>query len=279
MTNNSMSVYLLTVVLFLTIGATASTVFAAEEKQASGQGAATTAQEAKSGSESNDQNFDALEKLLASIEEQKKIVNDLEKRIGKSKGLIKQALEVRLNNTQVSLLEEGQAFADAVLARQEAGAKVEKYRKQAIEVLKSQADIARVAAQQIRNRIAAPEPGLSAAEQAAAYTKVFRMLDSLNQIDSLFVKNLELSKKYKIDVSKQEAILKEDMADRAANGSILLEMAMNDITALRASVSAMPDDAELKAKLTVATNQVSSLAQSLAKVLAIMESLNMDTAN
>jgi len=277
MTTIIMRVFVITITLFFVVSG--STLLAAVGETASGKSAAATAQEAKTGSESSDQNFDALEKLLASIEEQKKTINDLEKRIGKSKGLIKQALEVRLNNTQVKLLDEGLAFAEAVLAKQEAGEQVENYRKQAIEVLKSQADIARVASRQIRSRIEVPDSGLSAAEQAAAYTKVFRLLDSLNQIDTLFVKSLELSKKYKIDVSKQEAILKEDMADRAANGSILLEMATNDVTALRASVSAMPDDAELKAKLTVAANQVGSLAQSLAKVLAIMESLNMDTAN
>jgi len=279
MTTQSMRVYLITVAFLLIIGETTSTVFAAEEKQASGQSAQTTTPQKKSGPKSNDQNIDALEKSLASIEKQKQTISNLQNRLGKSEGLIKQALEVRLNNARVKLLEEGLAYADDVLAKQEAGEQVDEYRQQAIEILKSQADVAKVTVQRIRQRIAVPEPGLSAAEQAAAYTKVFSLLDSLNQVYELFLKSLELSQKYGIDVTKQEAVLKENLADRAANGSILLELAMDDVTALRASVSAMPDDAELKAKLAVAAGHVSNLASSLAAVLTIMNKLNMDTSD
>jgi small conductance mechanosensitive channel len=56
-------------------------------------------------------------------------------------------------------------------------------------------------------------------------------------------------------------------------------MAMDNVTALRASVSAVPADAELKAKLNVAINHVRNLANGLAAVLAMMNKLEMDTAD
>jgi len=270
----------ITVTLAFGVLATTTPVVSAEVgKKALGQSAETEKQETKTGAENTEPKIDSLDKALTSIDEQKLAITDLQKRIGKSEGLIKQALEVRLNNARIKLLEQGQAYADDVLVKQEAGENVENYRKQAIALLESQADVAKDTVQRIRQRIEVPEAGLSAAEQAAAYTKVYSLLDSLNQVYGLFIKSLELSRKYEIDVNKQEAILKENLADRAANGSILLEMAMNDVIALRASVAAMPDDAELKAKLSVATGHVSNLANSLAAVLAIMDSLKMDTAD
>ena len=273
---------LIAITITLTFGVLAITtpvVSAEVGKKALGQSTEIAKQETKTGAENTEPKIDSLDKALTSIDEQKLVISDLQKRIGKSEGLIKQALEVRLNNARVKLLEQGMAYAEDVLTKQEAGEKVENYRQQAVALLKTQADVAQVTAQRIRSRIEVPEPGLSAAEQAAAYTRVFSLLDSLNQVYELFIKSLELSKKYEIDVGKQEAILKESLADRAANGSIMLEMAMNDVLALRAGVSAMPDDAELKAKLTVATSHVSNLAKSLASVLAIMDSLKMDTAD
>jgi len=123
-----------------------------------------------------------------------------------------------------------------------------------------------------------PEPGLSAAEQAAAHTKVFIFLDSLNQTYNLSIQSLAQSRQFKIDVTEQEVLFKEDLAEYAANGSILLEIAMDDVTASSASVSAVPDDAESKAMLTVNMNRVRDLAATLDAVLVMMDSLEMDTS-
>jgi len=278
MISNLMRVLMLTTALLFGVNANLSTVYAAAGKQALAERAETTDQKTKTTPVDSDQKIDTLEEILVKIEKQKKAINELQRRVGKSEGLLKKALEVRLNNAWIKQLKEGLAFAEAVTAQEESGAKVDSYRKQAIDILSSHGDVASAAAKRIRARIEVPEPGLSAADLAAAYTKVFSLLESLNQVYELNIQSLEFSKQYEIDVSKQEALLKEDLADRAANGSILLEMAMNDVTALRASVSAMPGDAELKAKLAVATTHVGSLANGLDAILVIMESLEMDTA-
>ena len=78
-------------------------------------------------------------------------------------------------------------------------------------------------------------------------------------------------------MSGQEQLLKEDLAERAANGSILLEMTIADVSALKASTAVIPDDAELNAKLTAAVNHVSLIANGVATVLDMMDSLEMNT--
>jgi len=226
----------------------------------------------------NGQRVEVLEQLQASIEKQNKAIKDLQRRTNEADGILKKAFDARLDKAWMTLLEQNLIFTESVAVQEESGAKVDKYHKQAIEILASQIEIASTVEKRIRSRVELPEPSLSAAEQAAAYTKIFHLLDSLNQTYNLLIQSLAQSRQFKVDVTKQEVLLKENLADRAANGSILLEMAIEEVAALSASVAVAPGDAESKAMLTVATNRVRDLANILDAVLVMMDSLEMDTS-
>jgi small conductance mechanosensitive channel len=225
----------------------------------------------------NEQSVEVLEQVQARIERQNKAIKDLQRRVNEADGILKKMFDARLDKAWLTLLEQNLIFAESIAVQERSGINVEKYRKQAIEILGSQIEISSAVAKRIRSRIEMPESGLSAAEQAAAHTKVFRFLDSLNQTYNLSIQSLAQARQFKIDVTEQEALLKKDLAEYAANGSILLEMAMDDVTASNASVSAVPDDAASKAMLTVNINRVSDIADTLGAVLVMMDSLEMDT--
>jgi small conductance mechanosensitive channel len=217
-------------------------------------------------------------KALADIENQKRIIEDLGSRVGKASGIMQLALESRLSKAKMSLLEQNLSFADAVAGQENADTMNDKLHQQAIEILGSQLKLARVFAGDIREKIVFSEEKLSAAEQAAMYSKIFELLDRLNHSYEIYLASLKLARHFELDVSKQEELLKEDLAERAANSSIFLEMTMVDVTALRASTAVVPDDAELNAKLNAAINHVSLIAGGIAAVLAMMDSLEMDTS-
>ena len=225
----------------------------------------------------NEQSVEVLEQVQAGIERQKQAIEDLQRRVNEADGILKKMLDARLDKTWLTLLEENLIFTENVAALEESGTEVEKYRKQAIEILGSQIEISSAVAKRIRSRIEMPESGLSAAEQAAAHTKVFILLDSLNQTYYLSIQSLAQARQFKIDVTEQELLFKKDLAEYATNGSVLLEMAMDDVTASSASVSAVPDDAESKAMLTVNMNRVRDIADRLNTVLEMMDGLEMDT--
>jgi small conductance mechanosensitive channel len=218
-----------------------------------------------------------LDNALADIANQKKVIEDLGSRVGKASGIMQIALESRLSKARISLLEQNLSFANSVVVQEKAAAKNDKRHQQAIEILGSQLTLARSIASDIRKRIVFPEEVLSAAEQAATYSKIFELLDTLNHSYEIYIESLKLSEHFGLDVSKQEQLLKEDLAERAANGSIFLEMTIADVTALKASTAVIPDDAELNAKLNAAINHVSLIAGGVATVLAMMDSLEMDT--
>jgi small conductance mechanosensitive channel len=263
--------FLLITALLISIGTNTSTLSAADKDQASPR--TTEASPA-----SVNQTVDALEKALSSIEQQRGTIADLQARIGESDGFLKKALEARLDKAWFTLLQQRLNFAKSVADQEDSGVDVAKYREQANEILGSQIDIAKTIAGRIRGLIEVPEPGFSAAEQAVAYTKIFATLERLNRVYDLMIDSFEISQRFKVDVTRQETLLKENLAERAANVSIVLEFAMNDVTVLHASVSAVPDDAELKAKLAVAENHVRNIADGMAAILTLMDSLEIDTA-
>ena len=225
-----------------------------------------------------EQSVEELDQLLTRIERQNKTIKGLQRRINEADGILKKALDARLDKAWLILLEQNIFFAESVVAQQKSETEVEKYQDKAIEILASQAEIASTVAKRIRRRIVIPDSSLSAAEQAAAYTKVFNSLDNLNLAYNLFIQSLELSRQFKIDVTEQELLLKKNLEDRVANGSILLDIAIEDVAALNASVAVMPDDAESKAKLAVAKSLVRDLADKLNAVVVMMDGLGMDTS-
>jgi small conductance mechanosensitive channel len=263
--------FLLITALLLSIGTNASTVLAADEDQASPQ---TT----EASTAPVNQTVDALKKALSSIEQQQEAIADLQARIDESDDVLKKVLEIRLDKALVTLLQQRLNLAKSVADQEDMEEDIAKYQEQAKEILGSQLDIAMTIAGRIKGQIKVPETDFSAAEQAMAYSKIFAAWDKLNRVYELMIDSFEISKRFKIDVTRQEKLLKENLDDRAATGSILLDHAMNNITGLRASVLAVPDNVEWKAKLAVAENNVSNIADGIASILTIMESLEMDTA-
>jgi small conductance mechanosensitive channel len=234
----------------------------------------TNAAEKTDSEESSEQ---VLDNALAGIASQKKVIEDIHSRAGRASGLMQVALESRLSKAEMDLLEQNLSFAKAVAEQEKAGTKDEKRRQQAIEILGSQMTLAKAFFSNLRQQIVFPEENLPAAEQAALYSKIFELLDRLNHSYEIYIESLKLSENFGVDVSSQRQLLKEDLAERAANGSIFLEMTISDVNALKASTAVLPDDAELNAKLNTAVNHVSLIANGITTILAMMDSLEMDT--
>jgi small conductance mechanosensitive channel len=234
----------------------------------------TNAAEKSDGEESPEQ---ILDNALAGIASQQKVIEDIDARAGKASGIMQVALESRLAKAEMDLLEQNLSFAKAVAEQEKAGTKDEKRRQQAIEILGSQMTLAKAFSDNVRQQIVFPEEELPAAEQAALYSKIFELLDRLNQSYEIYIVSLELSENFGVDVSSQRQLLKEDLVERAANGSAFLEMTISDVNALKASAAVLPDDAELNAKLNAAVNHVSLIANGITTILAMMDSLEMDT--
>ena len=222
--------------------------------------------------------IEKLASLNKDIDDLRATIAELTPRVDENDGLRRQVIESRLGKARMELLQRNLEFARIVAGIGEGVAGYAEFRRQAVEILRGQTRLARQIAADIRARMELPEATASAADQAAAYSRIFELLSTQDEASRIYIEGLDLSRRFGMDVSALEERVRQELAERAATGSALLDIAASDMTALRASLSAVPDDAELKARLAVVTNNVSRLAAILGKVLALMETLGLNTS-
>ncbi|HKJ51866.1 MAG TPA: mechanosensitive ion channel family protein [Gammaproteobacteria bacterium] len=220
----------------------------------------------------------ALDAALADISRLEQASADLQSRVGKAEGLMREVVEKRLTRYRMDLLQQSLDFSHSVADQQENLENYQTYRERAIELLKAQTGRARTLAAELRGRIKLPADDASAADQAAAYSRVFELLHTLDEVYKIYIDSLAQAREFGIDVGELETRVREDLAERAATGSAVLEITVSRMTALRASLAAVPEDTEIKARLGVTTSNVSKLADVMNEVLRMMDGLQMDTS-
>ncbi|MCP5092703.1 MAG: hypothetical protein GY949_17460, partial [Gammaproteobacteria bacterium] len=185
------------------------------------------------------------------------------------------AYELRYQNSLDKLMQQNLAFAESVAALKQDELRSQ-FQPRAVVALTSQFDLAPYAVQRHSRQIVLPEEGIAPAEQAAAYARIYQAVAEMNRIYELWFKSLELARSFELDIAEQEQALKEIFIERAANFSVMLEHAMTDVTVLRASTAAVPEDADLKSRLKIAVTHVQNVANNLGVVMAMMEPLELD---
>jgi small conductance mechanosensitive channel len=219
--------------------------------------------------------FDLAMKEIGTLSQQ---IEDLEQRFAEESGLGQKVAELRLMAARFAVLERGLKFVRSVAAADEEEAGIEAWRERAVKILVAQDGMTGTIAADLRRRIELPESKESAADQAAAYSRAFQLLERLNYTYEIYLEGLALSRQLGVDVGQKEQRLRADLAERANDGSALLQITMANLEALRASATAVPDDTEIKAKVLVASDTVARLADGLQAVLGMMDGLEMDTA-
>jgi small conductance mechanosensitive channel len=219
----------------------------------------------------------SIDSVINEIKRESTSISNLEKRLTGAEGLVKIALGSRMIRARMNLLEQNLELIKQVAEKEKSGTENDDYHQQALATLEAQLKAIDTTTKLLRARIVPPEASASASEQAAVFSRIFEEIDLLNHVYEIHIASIALAPHFGRDVAADKAALEINLRDRAENGSILLEMATSDIRALRASVAAVPDDAESKARLNVITTHVANLASGVASVLAMMDSLEMDT--
>jgi len=220
-----------------------------------------------------------LQALYDAIDGRRTRIDELEVNLAAYEGRPEQLIYgARINRSWVDLLEDGDRFVRAVIDAGEAGYEVGSYRALAEQVLNGQGEIGAAAWALMRDEAILPAPDASAVEQAAAYSRLFDVQRTTDRIFDTYLAGLQLAEELGLDLSEDTAAVRIVVAERAQNVSVFLELSFEDVNGLKAGIDALPDDAELKAKLSVAERRVIEAAQALERVVGQMELLGLETA-
>lgn len=225
-----------------------------------------------------DELIEELDRLRAALPEQREKIAILEERVIGEEGLPLEILTVRLDLAWLGLLEDALAFADAVATHEEKGFDISDYSADVIETLENQLDVARTTIERMNASIEMPTADQSATEQAATYAKIFEALEIIDRVYDVFTDSIEVSRRFNLDVSKSELLLKKALSERAVNISIFLDMTTRDISALKAAQSIAPEDTEITSRLAGTERRLRLTANELDRVVERMERANLDTS-
>lgn len=220
-----------------------------------------------------------LDAQLNTIKKQHNTAEQLEAHSARSEGLARKIHDTRLAEARVTLIKNGLTFVDSVLKQKDDGQALAQYREKITTLLASHPELVKKIQSNIHSHTQIPEPGLSAAEEAAAYQHVFSNSAKLDRLYQLSIQSLEFSRKIGMDISAHEAELKRAITDRAANIAVLLALASEDVSGFQAGVAVLPDDIELKAHLNLAKGRIQNIASALNKTVAIMKKLGLETSS
>lgn len=227
-----------------------------------------------------DETIASLEALYEAIGTRRGQIGELDKLLVASEGRPEQLIYgARLDRAWVELLEDGERFVRAVLDAQEANFELGRYQTLAERVLDQQGDAGAEAWRRMREAAALPAADMSAAEQAAVYNRLFAIQETTARIFDTYLAGLQLGEELGLDMSEETEAIKPILAERALNVSVFLELSADDATAFRAGLDALPDDAELKAKVAVAERRVGESAGALERVVGQMELFELETAD
>jgi hypothetical protein len=228
--------------------------------------------------DSDDRNTKArsYEQLTADIAQTQTDIGKLEKRKVSDNELLESAIYSRLLRARMHLLESNLEFIKQVASAESAGQANAERRQQATAIYDSQLQVIDTTSRMIAQKIVPPQGQLAAAETAAAYSLIFGEIDRLNRVYEIYIDSIKQAGILEISADAEIEKLKQSLLDRAENGSVLLEMAMGEVSALRASIAAVPGDTETRARLSVVTAHVGNLANAVSQILTMMKSLKMD---
>jgi small conductance mechanosensitive channel len=218
-----------------------------------------------------------FDQQLTNIALQNVDIRALQGRIDTSEGLAAQVLEIRRDRIWILMFESTLALAKNVANLRDKGQDVSLYEQLLAGQLAERAPEAIVAIQRIRSQISFPTDDAPPEQFVLDDQKLFRLV---RQVDNLYrdlISYVEVAERFELDASPAINFMNGSLTDAAANRSIFLELAIEDVSTLRASVATLPNNTDLADWLSAAEARVRMTAASMQQLITVMNTLDLDT--
>ena len=238
------------------------------------------AQEAGEGSELRplpEQISAQFDQILADIALQKKDVERLGMRAEELEGEFVKILVARQDRVWTSMFQSTVDLAKVVATQRANGMDVSAYWDKLIVELEALPDEAHGAMERVRNRVVFPSDDLTPKEFVIADRELFKAIAELDKIFAALITYVELAERFNLDASADRDYVVDEVTESAANRSIFLEMALDNVAVLRATVTTLPLDTELVEWLSAAQSRVQLTAKAMQDAVSLMKALGLET--
>jgi small conductance mechanosensitive channel len=218
-----------------------------------------------------------FDQMLAEIEVQKEDIKSLDARSAVYEGLIAELLGTRRDRLWTSMFQNTATLARDVAAQEAGGKDISAYEDQLIAELTSLPDGAYGAMQRLRSRVEFPSPDLPPDKFVVADQKLFKHMVELDAIYRALNAYIEIADEFGLDATEEREYMVSLLSDSAANRSIFLELALDDVIMLKSTVATLPGNTDLADWLSAVETRVKLAAKSVQDIVALMNALGLET--
>jgi small conductance mechanosensitive channel len=218
-----------------------------------------------------------FEQLRDEIAREQREINRLDARITSSEGVAELVLIARRDMTRIRMFKAILVLAREVAAERDSGADVTIDVDEVIDFLKPLPAHAFEAVERIRARLVFPTNETPPAEFVILDQEWSQGINNLDGMYSVIVDYLDIADQYDMQVENDVAALGRQLSDNAANRSVFLELAAEELAHMRQANSILPTNDELTERLHAVQARVDLVAAALQRSIALMSSLELDT--
>jgi small conductance mechanosensitive channel len=218
-----------------------------------------------------------FDQMFATIETQQEDIASLEERIGDDEDLIAKLLGSRRDRIWTSMFQNTATLARDIAAKRDDGKDVSAYEEQLVAELTSLPDGVSGALQRLRDQVVFPSPNLSPQELVIADQKLFKHIFDLDEIYRALNAYIQIADDFGLDATDEKEYLVSVLSDSAANRSMFLEMAIDDIRMLKSTVATLPGNTELAEWLSAVQTRNQMAAKALRDIVTLMNAQGLET--
>ena len=218
-----------------------------------------------------------FDEMFATIEVQQEDIESLEERIGDDEDLIAKLLGTRRDRLWTSMFQNIATLARDVDAQRDGGKDISAYEERLVAELTSLPNGVYGALERLRNRVVFPSPDLTPQELVIADQKLFKHIFDLDDIYRALSAYIQIADDFGLEATEEKKYLVSVLSDSAANRSMFLELARDDIRMLKSTVATLPGDTELANWLSAVQTRNQMAAKSLRDIVALMNAQGLET--
>ena len=218
-----------------------------------------------------------FDQSLTNIALQNVDIQQLQGRIDTSEGLVTRVLEIRRDRIWTSMFRDTLALAKDVADRRDDGQDVHIYEELLVDQLSVRAPEGIVAIQRMRSRVSFPTAETPPEEFVVEDQKLFKQVREVDALYGVLIDYVNIAGRFDLDSSPARNFMTGSLTDTAANRSVFLAMAINNVEIVRAAVATLPNNTDLADWLSATEARVRMTAGSMQEIIRVMNALDLDT--
>ena len=219
--------------------------------------------------------FDAR---LAEIKAQKKIVGQLAKRAEKSEGPIAEVLSLRMDSVWTQMFDDTVTLARDVVAKRGDGFEVAAIVENLTEDLQTFPGQAAETMERLRAKVVFPAADLEPADFVIADQRLLQATLKVDAVYGSLITYIEIADTLDLDGSAERDFVIDVLEDSAANRSVFLQVALDDVAILRAAADSLPGDASVASLAAAHEARIEIASRALQQTIKMMGRMQLETS-